>query len=72
MDRNVLPDGSDDRRMDAADPADPDNLVERPITSPSAVEHARRLLALGLSDVQERSDGRLWALGPDRRSRPRT
>jgi hypothetical protein len=46
-------------------------LVMRPVTSPSAIEHARRMTALGLGSVEEHADGRVWAEGPDRRARPR-
>jgi len=45
--------------------------VMRPVTSPSAIEHARRMRELGVGKVEERDDGRVWAEGPDRRSRDR-
>ena len=44
--------------------------VMRPIKSQSAIEHARRMLALGVGKIEERA-GELWAEGPERRSRPR-
>ncbi len=45
--------------------------VMRPVISPSAIEHARRMAALGLGHVEQHADGRLWAEGPDRRARSR-
>jgi hypothetical protein len=45
-------------------------LVMRPVSSPSAVEYARRMAELGVGCVEER-DGRVWAEGPDRRRRSR-
>jgi hypothetical protein len=46
-------------------------LVLRPVTSPSAVEHARRMAELGVDRIEERADGRVWVEGPDRRKHPR-
>ena len=43
----------------------------RPINSSSAIEHARRLLELGVTAIEQRPDGRLWATGVDRRQRDR-
>jgi hypothetical protein len=45
-------------------------MVMRPLKSSSAIEHARRLLALGVGKIEERAGG-LWAEGPDRRTTPR-
>jgi hypothetical protein len=46
-------------------------LTMRPVTSPAAIELARRLLDSGAPGVELRPDGTLWALGVDRRHRDR-
>jgi hypothetical protein len=45
-------------------------VIMRPIKSRSAIEHARRLLALGHDRIEQRGD-ELWAEGHERRSEPR-
>jgi hypothetical protein len=45
-------------------------LVMRPVATPSGAAHARRMLELGIDTVEQR-DGRLWAVGPERRKTPR-
>jgi hypothetical protein len=44
-----------------------DGLVMRPLTSEAAIAVARKLLAEGAPGIEEREDGRIWALGVDRR-----
>jgi len=61
-----------DRRQDERDrrkspPENDDGLVMRPVSSKAAIEHARQLLEQGAPGIEEREDGRLWALGVDRR-----
>lgn len=43
-------------------------LVLRPITSDAARALARQLLERGVPGIEEGPDGRLWALGVERRS----
>jgi hypothetical protein len=51
--------------------ADGENLVMRPITSKAAIEIARQMMEQGVPGFEEREDGRIWALGVDRRARGR-
>jgi hypothetical protein len=48
-----------------------EGLVMRPVTGRSAVEHAQRLLEQGVEGIERRADGRIWALGVDRRTTDR-
>ncbi len=61
------PDG--DPRGEAADDAvDPNEiLVMRPVTSEAALALARQMLERGVPGVEQGPDGRLWALGIERR-----
>ena len=56
-----------ERRRDDGTNSEAGGNVLRPITSPVALEHARRLLDLGVDGIEQRPDGRLWAVGVDRR-----
>jgi hypothetical protein len=61
------PDGA--LRGEAADDAvDPnENRVMRPITSEAALVLARKMLERGVPGIEQGPDGRLWALGVERR-----
>ena len=56
----------DDRRSSRTEESD-DGRVRRPITSETAIAIALQLLERGVPGIEQGPDGRLWALGVDRR-----
>ena len=54
-----------ERRLVA--PEQLEDKIMRPLSSESAIEHGKRLLENGVAGIEERTDGSVWAAGPDRR-----